>query len=106
MEVGFAAAAGVPIFSTHAPSDLTLRQYVTTIPTLARALQMVAANSRPRRKEGMLIDPHASVEEAHHILERIESVLIRSSGVDEPARHVCREMVELRTTLRMPTYTQ
>src|ERR1035437_3106499 len=74
MEVGFAAAAGVPIFSTHAPSDLTLRQYVTTIPTLARALQMVAANSRLRRKEGMLIDPHASVEEAHHILERIESV--------------------------------
>src|SRR5450759_2559536 len=32
MEVGFAAAAGVPIFSTHAPSDLTLRQYVTTVP--------------------------------------------------------------------------
>src|SRR5580704_19244726 len=30
MEVGFAAAAGVPIFATHAPSDLTLRQYVTT----------------------------------------------------------------------------
>src|SRR5664279_4026678 len=28
MEVGFAAAVGVPIFSTHAPSDLTLRQYV------------------------------------------------------------------------------
>src|SRR5712692_4874871 len=33
MEVGFAAAVGVPIFSTHLPSDLTLRQYVTTIPT-------------------------------------------------------------------------
>src|ERR1035438_3372174 len=31
MEVGFAAAIGVPIFSTHAPSDLTLRQYVNTV---------------------------------------------------------------------------
>src|SRR6202140_4137294 len=71
MEVGFAAAVGVPIFSTHAPSDLTLRHYVTTIPTLAEALRMVAANSLPRRKEGMLIDPHASVEQAHQILERI-----------------------------------
>src|ERR1700722_16313784 len=26
MEIGFAAAVGVPIFSTYAPSDLTLRQ--------------------------------------------------------------------------------
>jgi len=97
MEVGFAAAAGVPIFSSHAPSDLTLRQYVTIVPTLAEALRMVAASSRTRRNEGMLIDPHASVEEAHRILERIEAVLTRSSGVDEPARHVCREMADLRT---------
>src|SRR3984893_168546 len=34
MEVGFAAGVGVPIFSAHTPSDLTLRQYVTTTPTL------------------------------------------------------------------------
>src|SRR5713101_2972035 len=38
MEVGFAAAVGVPIFSTHAPSDLTLREYVTTMPTPADAV--------------------------------------------------------------------
>jgi len=106
MELGFAAAVGVPIFSTHAPSDLTLRQYVTTISTLADALQMVAGNCRPRRREGMLIDPHASVEDAHRILQRIEAVLTSSSGVDEPAGRVCREIAELRTTLRMPTYTQ
>jgi hypothetical protein len=106
MEVGFAAAVGVPIFSTHAPSDLTLRQYVTTIPTLAQALRMVAASSRSRRKEGMLIDPHASVEEAHHILGRIEEVLTSSSAVDEPARRVCSEVAELQTTLRMPIYMQ
>src|SRR5882724_10145162 len=46
MEIGFAAAFGVPIFSVHAPSDLTLRQYVTGISTLAEALRVVAANSR------------------------------------------------------------
>ena len=106
MEVGFAAAVGVPIFSTHAPSDLTLRQYVTTVPTLAEALRTVATDSRPRRKEGMLIDPHASVEEAHHILERVEALLTRSSDLDEPARRIGREMADLRNTLRMPTYAQ
>src|SRR5271166_5479182 len=57
MEVGFAAAVGVPIFATHAPSDLTLRQYVTIVPKLAEALRRVAASSRPRRQEGILIDP-------------------------------------------------
>src|SRR5271166_6442398 len=38
MEVGFAAAAGVPILSIHVPDDLTLREYVTVVPTLAGAL--------------------------------------------------------------------
>jgi hypothetical protein len=106
MEVGFAAAAGVPIFSTHAPGDLTLRQYVTITPTLADALRVVAANGRQRSHGGMLIDPHASVEEAHQILERIETALIRSSGLAEPVRRVCREMADLQTALRMPTRTQ
>jgi hypothetical protein len=106
MEVGFAAALGVPIFSTHAPSDLTLRQYVNAVPTLAEALRVVAATSQPRRSEGVLIDPHASAEAAHRILERFESVLTRSGGVDEPARRACRELAELRTALTMPTYEQ
>lgn len=106
MEVGFAAAAGVRIFSTHAPSDLILRQYVAIVPTLSEALRTVTANARPTRRQAMLIDPHASVEEAHCILERIEAVLTRSNGLSEPERSVCREMADLRTTLGMPTYTQ
>src|SRR5271156_1726706 len=54
MEIGFAAASGVPIFSTHAPSDLTLRQYVTIVPSLATALSIVSAFARPRQPEGIL----------------------------------------------------
>src|SRR5260370_5223740 len=33
MEVGFAAAVGVPIFASLAPSDLTPRRYVVVVPT-------------------------------------------------------------------------
>jgi hypothetical protein len=106
MEVGFAAAFGVPIFSTHVPSDLTLREYVTTTPTLGDVLRIVAASSRPRRREGVLINPHASVEEAHRILERIGATLTSSGDVDLPARRVGREMADLQATLRMPTYLQ
>src|SRR5882724_1081064 len=55
MEVGFAAAAGVPIFSNHAPTDLTLREYVVIVPTLGEAAQRIAASSRFTRCEGILI---------------------------------------------------
>ena len=106
MEVGFAAAAGVPIFATHVPCDLTLRQYVTIVPTLAEALRRVEASSRPRRPEGLLIDPHASVEEAHHILERIEAALTSHDDARQPANVVYRGVADLQTKLGLPTYMQ
>ncbi len=106
MEVGFAAAAGVPIFSTRAPSDLTLREYVTVVPRLAEAVRIIAGNSRRRHREGILIDSHASVEEAHHTLERIEKALACSSGADDAAHRVRRELANLQTALALPTHVQ
>ena len=106
MEVGFAAAVGVPILATCAPSDLTLREYVTIVPTLSAALSRVEASSRPRRPEGVLIDPHASMEEAHYILERIETALTRQDNSREPADVVCRGVADLHTKLGLPTYLQ
>jgi len=106
MEVGFAAAAGVPIFATRAPSDLTLREYVTIVPTLSEASRAVTAISWPRRPEGVLIDPHASVEEAHDILERIEAALTQANGFGEPAYRAYRDLADLQTKLRLPTSVQ
>ena len=107
MEVGFAAAAGVPIFATHAPYDLTLREYVTIVPTLSAALRRIAASSRPRRSEGLLIDPHASVEAAHDILERMKAVLTRQgSPADDPAAGIHRDLVDLHSKIALPTFTQ
>lgn len=106
MEVGFAAAVGVPIMATQAPSDLTLRQYVKTVPSLPAAVRMIAASPRKRRPEGILIDPRASVEKAHHILDRIGAVLTRPNGLEEPARRVYRDIATLQTKLGLPTYMQ
>lgn len=106
MEVGFAAAAGVPIFATHAPYDLTLREYVTIVPTLAEALREVEARPRPTRPEGMLIDPHASIERAHQILERIEDALACQYSSHEPGEIVYGGARELRARLALPTWTQ
>lgn len=106
MEVGFAAAVGVPIFTTRAPADLTLREYVTIVPTLAAALRRVEASSRPRRPEGVLIDPHASIEEAHNTLDRIEAVLNCDKSSCAPTDAVHRGVADLRAKVRLPTYMQ
>src|SRR5271166_4245559 len=70
-EIGYAIAYEVPIFATRAPSDLTLSQYVTVVPTLLAAVRIIESSPRRRRPEGILIDPRASIEKAHYILDRI-----------------------------------
>jgi hypothetical protein len=106
MEVGFAAAARVPIFAIRPPSDLTLREYVTIVSSLQEAVRRVEASSRPRSPEGIFIDPHASVEEAHHILEHIETGLRCPNSVSEPARQVYSDVADLRTLLALPAHMQ
>ena len=105
MEIGFAAAVGVPVYSTHAPSDLTLRQYVTTLTSLGEAVRAASSNSPAKSSEGILIDPHASVEEAHRILERVEAMMTRQGVFNEPERAIRSEMTNLQTTLKLPAYT-
>src|SRR5439155_3304904 len=51
MEIGYAVAVGVPIFATLAPSDLTLRQYVKIVPTLAAVVRTMTASPQRRRPE-------------------------------------------------------
>jgi hypothetical protein len=106
MEVGFAAAVGVPIFATQAPGDLTLRQYVKVVPTIVAAVAMVRASAQRRPVEGILIDPRASVEKAHHILDRIGAALTRPLSLEEPTARVHRDIAALQSKLALPTYLQ
>jgi hypothetical protein len=95
----------VPIFATRAPSDLTLREYVTIVPTLSEAVRRAEASSRPRHPEGLLIDPHPSVEEAHDILERIKAALTRQDNSREAGDVLHSGMTELHAKLALPTWT-
>ena len=106
MEIGYAAAVGVPIFGTHAPTDLTLSEYVTVVSGLSEAVRRVEASARPRHPEGILIDPHASIEEAHDLLKRIDTALARRKDPDDPARRVHRDLADLQTKLRLPSCLQ
>jgi hypothetical protein len=106
MELGYAAHAEIPIFGTHAPSDLTLREYVIVVPSLTAAVREVETSSRSRRREGILIDPYASVEEAHDMLEVIKNTLTRESHSNDIAPRVYGELAVLREKLALPTCMQ
>ena len=103
MEIGFAAGAGVPIFATNAPLDLTLREYVTVVPRLAEAVRNAAALPTPTQAEGLLIDPHASIEEAHRILDQIGHSLMQVNAAADHGRHIHRGITKLTTKLHLST---
>lgn len=103
LELGYAIASGVPIFATRAPNDLTLQQYVKVVPSLGVALTMVRARPRVAPHDGILVDVHTSVEEAHRALDEVRTALTTASS-PEPAEDIYRRVSSLQRTLALPTY--
>jgi hypothetical protein len=103
MELGFAAAVGVPIYSTHAPSDLTLRQYVRPVRSLAEAVRLAKASPRARQDEGILINPRASIAEVHDILGRVQSALTRPGALDDPTNDIYSDVEKMQNLIALPT---
>lgn len=102
MEIGAARVADVPVFSTVAPADVTLREYVTTVPNMSEAIREVSAAGRFKHAPSLLIDPHASIEEAHMMLERIEHSLTSNRLRDDQTPRVYGNLAELRAKLKIP----
>jgi hypothetical protein len=100
MEIGFAVANNVPIFSTALPTDLTLRHYVQKVAGIERAVVATRACRRPRPAT-FLIDPHASIESAHRTLARIDRVLKRPPAAinDETAVEIYADCAQLASML-------
>jgi len=93
MELGYAVAKDIPIFSDASPADLTLRQYVTRAQSLSSVVDHAIKQRRAVPLPGLLIDPHASIEEAHAILDRIRDGVTEpvSGSGSEVARRVLRD---------------
>lgn len=79
MEIGCATAVGTPIYCSEVPTDLTLRQYVTTLPTPEGALREVrrqrSADLKRASPTSLLLDPAGTLQAAHEDLERIAADL-------------------------------
>lgn len=101
MELGYAVAHDVPVYSTSLPTDLTLRQYVRRVPSLTAAVAACVREQRQSPTPGFLIQPHASIAEAHDILEQMSQLLTRrpAAVTDLVAAEVYREKQRLHDLL-------
>lgn len=80
MEIGHAASVRTPVYSSEVPSDLTLRQYVTTLASPSEALRRRRTASRrvSAADANVLLEPLVAVEAAHHDLDVIAGELTRA----------------------------
>lgn len=87
MELGCASAAEVPIYASRAPDDLTMRRYVRTVSGIAEAVRIAEAERRSRPQPNLLIDPLATLEDAHRKLDELrrlyEKIAARQSSVTD-----------------------
>lgn len=103
MEIGFAVAAGTPVFCSEVPVDLTMRQYVTT---LARPEEAVQAARRAREgslgspsPSNVLLDPIGVLEAAHDDLEQITFELTQAGAPLSRAASAAADRLHARVTL-------
>lgn len=75
MEIGFAAARKVPVFSDEVPSDLTLRQWVTVVAGPGEALRRIDGGLGEKPAAGqevaegsVLLDPVTEIESSYRDL--------------------------------------
>lgn len=104
MEIGFAVAANVPVYSDSVPSDWTLRQYVTPTGTLAAALQATSgergclAGAMP----SLLLEPAGALAVVRGQVDDIERRLLRDRTPEE-ADSVEELVRGVRSIVRVPT---
>ncbi len=81
LELGFAAARGVPIYASRLPSDLTMRQYVMEVTSYRAAIVATQeARKRTRNTVSMLLDPVIATDEICKAAGSMRALLTVASG--------------------------
>jgi hypothetical protein len=97
MEIGYAVALGVPVYSSEPPADLTLKEYVQVVPGLNAAIALARSQQLHESfSENVLLDPIPAIEAAHADLDLLAHHLTRSvdgAGMDEVADRLEREII-------------
>jgi hypothetical protein len=81
LELGFAIASGIPVYSNSLPDDLTMRQYVTEVPNLASAVLIASrcATNNDIKPMSLLVDPVTAARSAAISVEKLRVLLTTSN---------------------------
>jgi hypothetical protein len=77
---------------------------VKIVPSLAATVTMIAVSPQRRRIPGILIDPRATVEKVHSLLDRIAANLTCSKSFGEPESHIYSDVASIRENLTLPAH--
>jgi len=100
MEIGYAAARGVPVYSKEVPTDLTLRQWVTVVRGPLEAVRRRREGAQQGEQPGsLLLEPVIAIQAAHDDLNIIQRGLVGnpapalSEAVQDAAHRVQQRLV-------------
>lgn len=104
MEIGFAAAHGIPIFSDDAIFDVTLREYVQRVDNIAACLHSLETE-RSIPVEGLLINPYDNLELVRKSLDKIEASVKKAatSRRHDLSAKIYSDCTTATAALRLPT---
>ena len=105
LELGYAAAVGVPVYSDATPTDWTLRQYVTPVGSPASALAAARLDQFGLDAEvvpSLLLTPEAGLAQAHQELDLVRHHLLddRTPRQEDPVEDA---VDRIRKIVRVPT---
>jgi hypothetical protein len=101
LELGFALASGIPVFSNSLPNDLTMRQYVTVVPNLASAISRTSRDLpiTDALPISLLVDPNTATDSAARSVEKLRELLTTgnnkksSTALHKSVRHEQDQLV-------------
>ncbi len=109
LELGFAIAYGIPIFSAVVPPDITLKQYVKKVIDAKESIQIIEYTNNKLQNEiiksDLLLDPRIAIELAHRKLDIIDELLGNSEkvSVDTFEKTIFTETNDIRALLKIPS---
>lgn len=80
MEIAWAAAAGVPVFSSAPVRDATVAEYVDPAASVADVIERFPRPRQFRSPDHVLLDPAASIDLCMRTLDDLRPVLLGNEG--------------------------
>lgn len=115
LELGFAIAYGIPIFSETIPPDLTLKQYVIKVDSIENLIgniqqagsvehlvDKVINHKKADAQDTLLVDPTSVIGIAHDKLEAIERLLHEPNSQKNISLELIEDIKDLKQLLFIP----